>query len=160
MPMSPFLADLRSRVGNALLMLPAATGCVFDDEGRLLVARHAGEKGLWAPPGGGIDPDERPEHTVVRELHEELGVDIEVRGLIGVFGGPKFRTTYPNGHQVAYVNAVYGCALAGGVLTPDGEEITDARFATEEELAGLPMPAWSPRVLPQAFAWWRERWSA
>ncbi|MFE3449141.1 NUDIX domain-containing protein [Nonomuraea sp. NPDC059194] len=157
--MSPFLADLRKLVGNSLLMLPAATGCVFDDEGRLLVARHAGQ-GVWAPPGGGIDPDERPEHAVVRELREELAVDIEVRGLIGVYGGPEFRTTYPNGHQVSYVNAVYGCALTGGTITPDGEEIIEARFATEAELKALSMPAWAPQVLPQVFAWWRERWSA
>ncbi|MFC7720149.1 NUDIX hydrolase [Nonomuraea recticatena] len=60
MPMSPFLADLRSRVGNALLMLPAATGCVFDDEGRLLVARHAGRRGCGRRQAAASTPTSVP----------------------------------------------------------------------------------------------------
>jgi 8-oxo-dGTP diphosphatase len=156
MPMSPFLAALRAKVGPDLLMLPSASGCVFDRSGRLLVARH-GDVGLWASPGGGIDPDERPQDAVVRELREELAIEVEVRGLIGVYGGPQFRTLYPNGHEVAYVIAVYGCALVSGTPTPDGDEITDARWVTEQELDGLTMTAWSPGVLPDAFAWWRDQ---
>ena len=154
--MSPFLAALRAKVGSDLLMLPSANGCVFDRSGRLLVARH-GDVGLWASPGGGIDPDERPQDAVVRELREELGIEVEVRGLIGVYGGPEFRTLYPNGHEVAYVIAVYGCALVSGTPTPDGDEINDARWVTEQELDGLTMTAWSPLVLPDAFAWWRDQ---
>lgn len=153
--MSPFLAGLREKVGSSLLMLPAVTGCVFDDQGRLLLAHH-NDTGLWAAPGGGVDPDERPLDCVVRELREEVGIDIEVRGLIGVYGGPEFRTTYPNGHECAYVNAVYGCALVGGSIVPDGEEISAARFVTEDEAAALPTPAWAPIVLPDVFAWWRD----
>ncbi|WP_433439843.1 NUDIX domain-containing protein [Nonomuraea sp. CA-141351] len=154
--MSPFLAKLREKVGSELLMLPSAAGFVFDDAGRLLVARH-GDVGLWAAPGGGIDPDERPEHAAVRELHEELGIDIEVRGLIGVYGGPEFRTLYPNGHQVGYVIAAYGCAVAPGSAEPepDGVEINDFRWVTEQELSELPTTPWTPIAAPEAFAWWR-----
>lgn len=157
MPMSPFLARLREKIGSDLIMLPSVTGFVFDEAGRMLLARH-GDVGLWAAPGGGVDPDERPEDAVVRELREELGVDIEVRGLIGVYGGPEFRTRYPNGHQVAYVIAGYGCALAPGspAPEPDGVEINDFRWVPEEELSAYEMSAWMPGVAPQAFAWWRE----
>ncbi len=156
--MSPFLASLREKIGNDLLMLPSVSGFVFDDEGRLLLARH-GDVGLWAAPGGGIDPDERPETAVARELREELGVEIEVRGLIGVYGGPEFRTRYPNGHQVAYVIAAYGCALApgSGEPRPDGDEINDYRWVSESELPGYETTAWTPGVAPTAFAWWREQ---
>ncbi|MEU8248453.1 NUDIX domain-containing protein [Nonomuraea sp. NPDC048916] len=156
MPISPYLAGVRAKVGSDLLMLPSACGCVFDEAGRLLVARH-GDIGLWAAPGGGVDPDERPEETVVRELREELGIDIAVRGLIGVYGGPEFRTVYPNGHQCGYMIAVYGCVLASGTPVPDGDEITEARWVTEQELPGLTMTPWSPRVLPDVFAWWRDQ---
>jgi ADP-ribose pyrophosphatase YjhB (NUDIX family) len=131
------------------------TGFVFDDAGRLLVARH-GDVGLWAAPGGAVDPDERPQEAVVRELREELGIEVGVRGLIGVYGGPEFRTTYPNGHECAYVIAGYGCVIVSGVPEPDGEEITGYRWVTEEELAELRTTAWTPRVVPEVFAWWRE----
>jgi len=42
--MSAFLAALRAKVGNDLLMLPSVSGCVFDQAGRLLMARTA----TWA----------------------------------------------------------------------------------------------------------------
>ncbi|MEV0232340.1 NUDIX domain-containing protein [Nonomuraea sp. NPDC050786] len=155
MPMSPFLAKLREKVGSELLMLPSAAAFVFDDAGRLLVARH-GDGGLWAAPGGGIDPDERPQDAAVRELREELGIEIEVRGLIGVYGGPEFRTVYPNGHQVGYVIAVYGGVLVKGVPEPDGVEINGHRWVTEQELSELITTPWTPLVAPEAFAWWRE----
>ncbi len=155
MPMSPFLARLREKVGGELLMLPSASGFVFDGAGRLLVARH-GDVGVWAAPGGGIDPDERPQDAVVRELREELGIEIEVRGLIGVYGGPEFRVHYPNGHQVGYVNAAFACVIVSGDPEPDGDEITDCRWVGEEELAGLHTTDWMPLVAPEAFAWWRE----
>ncbi|MFI7634334.1 NUDIX domain-containing protein [Nonomuraea sp. NPDC049400] len=155
MPMSPFLARLREKVGSELLMLPSVAAFVFDDTGRLLVARH-GDVGLWAAPGGGIDPDERPEDAAVRELREELDIEIEVRGLIGVYGGPEFRTVYPNGHQVGYVIAGYGCALVAGVPEPDGVEINGYRWVTEQELSELATTPWTPGVVPEAFAWWRE----
>ncbi|NUO96725.1 MAG: NUDIX domain-containing protein [Nonomuraea sp.] len=155
MAMSPFLARLRAKVGNDLLMLPSVNGCVFDSSGRLLMARH-GDVGLWATPGGGVDPGERPEEAVVRELREELAIDVEVRGLIGVYGGPEFHTVYPNGHEVSYMIAMYACVVASGTPTPDGDEITDWRWVREQEVGELTTTAWTPYALPDAFAWWRE----
>ncbi|GAA3624025.1 hypothetical protein GCM10022419_132090 [Nonomuraea rosea] len=156
MPMSPFLARVREKIGSDLLVLPSVTGFVFDDDGRALMARH-GDVGLWAAPGGGVDPDERPEDATVRELREELGIEVRVRGLIGVYGGPEFRVVYPNGHQVSYVIAAHGCALVSGTPEPDGEEINDYRWVTEQELTGLRTTAWMPLVAPVAFSWWRDQ---
>ncbi|MEV0382509.1 NUDIX domain-containing protein [Nonomuraea sp. NPDC050643] len=157
MPMPPFLARLREKIGSDLIMLPSVTGFVFDDAGRLLLARHDDVK-LWAAPGGGVDPGERPEECVVRELREEIGVDIDVRGLIGVFGGPEFHTVYPNGHEVAYVIAAYGCVLApgSGEPEPDGVEINEVHWVSEEQLPSYATTPWTPVVAPKAFAWWRE----
>lgn len=153
--MSPFLARLREKVGNDLLMLPSVSGFVFDGAGRLLLARH-GDVNLWAAPGGGVDPDERPEDAVVRELKEELGIAVEVRGLIGVYGGPEFRTLYPNGHEVGYVIAAYACTVVSGEPEPDGVEINDFRWVAEPGVRELDVTRWMPHVAPQAFAWWRE----
>lgn len=54
-------------------------GAVFD-RGRLLAARRSAPPelaGRWELPGGKVEPGERPEHALVRELREELGVEAE-----------------------------------------------------------------------------------
>ncbi|WP_308250340.1 NUDIX domain-containing protein [Sphaerisporangium fuscum] len=157
MPISEFLAGVRSLVGNALLVLPSVTACVFDDQGRLLLARHNELGDVWAPPGGMVEPDEVPETAVVREIREEVGLDIEVQGLIGVYGGPQFRSVYPNGDQVSYVITAYGCTAGATTARPDGVEIAETRWVTEAEAATFRLTAWAPAVLPEVYAWWRAR---
>jgi 8-oxo-dGTP diphosphatase len=61
------------------LVLVAACALI-DADGRVLLAqRPAGRTmaGLWEFPGGKLEPGERPEETVIRELKEELGIDVE-----------------------------------------------------------------------------------
>ncbi|WCE32144.1 NUDIX domain-containing protein [Vibrio sp. SCSIO 43137] len=50
----------------------------YGDE--ILVATRGREpgKGLWDLPGGFVDPDETLEQAVVRELHEELGLELKI----------------------------------------------------------------------------------
>jgi ADP-ribose pyrophosphatase YjhB (NUDIX family) len=134
-------------------MLPSVTACVFDDQGRMLVARHTEMNDLWCPPGGIVEPDEAPGDALARELREELGLGIQLRGLIGAYGGPSFRTTYLNGDQVAYVITVYGCTVDTGPAEPDGVEIAEVRWIREDEVAGLRMPPWTSVVVPDGFAW-------
>ena len=61
------------------LVLVAACALI-DVDGRILVAqRPAGKSmaGLWEFPGGKVEAGERPEDTVIREMHEELGITIK-----------------------------------------------------------------------------------
>lgn len=150
MPISDFVARLRAHVGNELLLLPSVCAIIFDANDRVLVVLH--DNGSWAPPGGVIEPDERPSDAVVREVREELGIDVKVRGLLGTFGGPEFRVRYPNGDRVAYVISAYACEITGGAITPDGDEISEARFVRADEVSTLSMSPWTEVVLPEVFA--------
>lgn len=56
---------------------------VIEKDGRILACRRAPHKaaaGLWEFPGGKVEPGETPEHALVREIAEELGVTIQVLG--------------------------------------------------------------------------------
>lgn len=60
------------------LLLVVAVALI-DPDGRVLISkRPAGKKlaGLWEFPGGKIEAGERPEIALIRELKEELGIDV------------------------------------------------------------------------------------
>ena len=61
------------------LLLVVACALV-DPDGRVLVTQRPEGKqlaGLWEFPGGKLDPGERPEAALIRELHEELGIAVK-----------------------------------------------------------------------------------
>ena len=62
-----------------LLMSSVAACALIDVDGRVLLARRPeGKKmaGLWEFPGGKLAPGETPEAALIRELKEELGIDV------------------------------------------------------------------------------------
>src|SRR6476660_2848916 len=60
-------------------------GCVItDDYNRiLLLHRNTGERTQWELPGGKVEEEELPEQTAIREIYEELGVEVNLIRSIG-----------------------------------------------------------------------------
>jgi len=78
---------------------------------------------------------ERAADAVVREVREEIGLEVEPVALIGVYSGPEYTFAYPNGDQVQPVILFFECRVVGGELQPDMQEIIGARyFGPEDEL--------------------------
>ncbi|MDQ4135743.1 MAG: (deoxy)nucleoside triphosphate pyrophosphohydrolase [Pseudomonadota bacterium] len=61
------------------LTLVVAVALIDPDNRVLLAQRPQGKQlaGLWEFPGGKLEPGERPEETLIRELHEELGITVK-----------------------------------------------------------------------------------
>lgn len=56
-----------------------SAGVIFNHKNQILITQRPQQKsyaGYWEFPGGKIEPGETPEHALVRELHEELGMVI------------------------------------------------------------------------------------
>ena len=59
--------------------LLVAAAALVDADGRVLICQRPEGKqlaGLWEFPGGKLNPGETPEQAVIRELKEELGIDV------------------------------------------------------------------------------------
>ena len=126
-------------LGDRPLVLVAAVALV-DADGRVLIAqRPAGKSmaGLWEFPGGKVDPGETPEQALVRELHEELGIETATSCLAPIafasHGYEKFHLLMP----------VFACRKWNGLPRPrEGQAL---KWVMPGELGRFPMP---PADLP------------
>ncbi len=84
-------------------------------------------------PGGGIDKGEKPEESVIREVKEETGIDVENPRLVACASN-FFKRTYKTTHYVQSILLYYVCDFLGG-------ELSDAGF-TEEERLTTQFPEW------------------
>lgn len=134
MGMSTYLRGIRERIGHDLILLPAVSVFIWDDDGRLLLVRGA-DTGTWQMVGGIVEPDEAPADTAEREALEETGLAVRVSQIRGVIGGPRFRHTYANGDRVAFVSTMFDARIVAGEPRPDHDETTEVAWLTRNELS-------------------------
>lgn len=144
MPASEYVSSIRSRIGHDLLLLPGVTAVIRDGD-RILLARHVYSR-TWSLVGGAVEPGEEPLEAVIREVREELDAEIEVTGIVGVYGGEPLMVTYPNGDRVGYVTTAYECVLRTPP-TPDHVEVAEVGWFERSEIASLDRRRWIDRVI-------------
>jgi ADP-ribose pyrophosphatase YjhB (NUDIX family) len=112
---------------------PCAGGIVHDAQQRLLLIRRGRppSAGSWSIPGGRCLPGETAAAACVREVAEETGLQVAVQRLAG-----RVERAAPAGG--VYVIDDFVCRLLGGRLRA-GDDATDARWVTRQELADLPL---------------------
>ncbi|HEY3690473.1 MAG TPA: NUDIX hydrolase [Pseudonocardiaceae bacterium] len=101
-------------------------------DGRVLLVRN--ERDEWELPGGRIEDNETPEHTVTREISEEAGLPVTVAEILDSW---MYHITVAD-KDVFIVT--YGCttdSTAGAVVSHEHNRI--AEFV-EHKIAALPMP--------------------
>ncbi|HEY0302294.1 MAG TPA: (deoxy)nucleoside triphosphate pyrophosphohydrolase [Rhizomicrobium sp.] len=121
------------------LVLVAACALI-DPDGRVLIAKRPPQKamaGLWEFPGGKVEPGERPEETVIRELAEELGIAVREPCLapftFASHAYPEFQLLLP----------LYVCRRWEGSVT--AREHSALKWVRPRDLTQYPMP---PADLP------------
>lgn len=129
-----YVQELRSLVGRRPLILPGAEVIVVDERGRVLLQKRA-DNGLWAIPGGYLEPGESFEEAARREVREEAGIEVGRLELLDIFSGSEFFYRYPNGDEVYNVSAAYIAREHSGETSTDAESV-DAGFYPLDRLPG------------------------
>ena len=103
-------------------------GLIPERRGRVLLMRRAIEPryGAWTFPGGFMEIDETVEECAVRETREEVGVEVRLDGLVGVYSRPG-----PVGPGI--VSIVYRGRVTGGSVDV-GREALEARWFRPEDI--------------------------
>jgi 8-oxo-dGTP diphosphatase len=145
---------------NPMHLHPTATVFVLEHLGpspRLLFVRHGKGHlaGLWLPPGGHLEPDERPDEAAVREVREETGLFVD---LLDLAPGCPLRPSpvverIPQPHHIQveaiaasgtepahrHLDYLFVAVAAPGSLEPVGEPGRPVRWLGESELDAWPV---------------------
>ncbi len=121
------------------LVLVAACALV-DADGRVLISKRPDGKplaGLWEFPGGKVETDEKPETALIRELKEELAIDVSEACLAPL--------TFASHAYEAFhlLMPLYICRRWNGFVT--AREGQDLKWVRPIRLRDYPMP---PADLP------------
>jgi ADP-ribose pyrophosphatase YjhB (NUDIX family) len=101
-------------------------GCLVIDAGRVLLLRRAipPRLGYWTFPGGYVDLGEMPEPAALRETVEEVGMNVAIERLLGVYADP---------HNPAAAVVVY-LARPGGESPGLSDEASEVRYFWPAEI--------------------------
>ena len=101
-------------------VVPSVVAIVRDDAGRILLI-HKTDNNLWALPGGGHEIGESIVDTVVREVKEETGYDVEVETLTGTYTNPGHVMAYDDGEVRQQFSLAFRARLVGGEARTSSE---------------------------------------
>ncbi len=129
-------------------LLVVVAVALIDADGRVLLAQRPAHKqlgGLWEFPGGKLQEGETPEAALVRELKEELGIDVPPRCLAPLtFASHSYETFH-------LLMPLYACRNWEGEPEPlEGQQLAWVR---KERLRDYPMPPADKPLIPILQDW-------
>ncbi|HEX8996944.1 MAG TPA: NUDIX domain-containing protein [Ktedonobacterales bacterium] len=116
-----------------------ACSAIIERGGEYLMARRR-DIGWWNLPGGGLEAGETVEQGLAREVREEVGIEVRIMRLVGVYSKP----------QKSEVVLTFLCKPADETLPTTSEEVSEVRWFTADALPEDTLPKHRQRVLDAA----------
>lgn len=129
-------------------IVTSVVAVIVDDDGRVLLTRRSIPpfQDLWVMPGGKIDLGEPILEALKREVHEEVGLEVEVGELIDVF-----EHLTPGEENCHFVILYYRCRPLYCDIVHNEHEVSEVGWVRCRELADYAMPAGARYILGKVF---------
>ena len=124
-------------------LLTVVAVALVDPDGRVLIAQRPEGKqlaGLWEFPGGKLEPGERPEDALIRELREELGIEVKAPCLAPLTFASH---AYPDFHLLM---PLFICRRWEGFVAP--LENQALKWVKPNDMRKYPMPPADEPLIP------------
>ncbi|XXK31346.1 (deoxy)nucleoside triphosphate pyrophosphohydrolase [Rhodobacteraceae bacterium nBUS_24] len=129
-------------------MILVSAVALIDRDGRVLLAQRPEGKsmaGLWEFPGGKVEEGETPEAALVRELHEELGIETWDSCLAPLtFASHKYEDFH-------LLMPLFACRKWSGIVQP--KESQALKWVAARDISKYPMPAADLPLIPILRDW-------
>ncbi|TPK45303.1 (deoxy)nucleoside triphosphate pyrophosphohydrolase [Mesorhizobium sp. B2-5-4] len=130
-------------ISSGKRMLLVAACALVDADGRVLLAQRPQGKqlaGLWEFPGGKVEAGETPEQCLIRELHEEIGIETEIPCLAPLTFASH---SYDDFHLLM---PLFVCRRFRGIAQPrEGQAL---KWVRPKQMRDYPMPPADAPLIP------------
>ena len=132
-----------SEIARGKRLLLVAACALVDADGRVLLAQRPEGKqlaGLWEFPGGKVEPGETPEQCIIRELHEEIGIETDIPCLAPLTFASH---SYDDFHLLM---PLFVCRRFRGIAQPrEGQTL---KWVRPKQMRDYPMPPADAPLIP------------
>jgi ADP-ribose pyrophosphatase YjhB (NUDIX family) len=120
---------------NSLVV--GSSAVVVDSRNRILLHRRS-DSGNWALPGGAMEIGETFAESAIREVKEEMGLDVCINRIVGIYSAPGHVFSYDDGEVRQEFSICLACIIRHGSLRVSSES-TAVDFFAPEDISGLQM---------------------
>lgn len=127
-----YIKNLRKLVGSKPLIV-CGCGCLIFNEKSEVLLQKRNDDNSWGTPGGSMELGESMYDTVIREVKEETGLDVEELELFNIYSGESQHYFYPNGDETYIVNILFKSNKYSGNLKSN-KESRELKFFKIEDI--------------------------
>lgn len=139
------------RVGKRGRVAVGCSAVVLSPDSQKVLLIQRADNGLWAVPGGYLEPGENLTEACAREVLEETGIRVQVGRLIAVYTDPNLLLEYQDGNRWQIVVFLFAATPVGGQIN-NSNESTDVGYFSRSEIQLMNLGGFDRQRIEDAFA--------
>lgn len=139
-----YIENLRKSYGHDMIMTVGCGVLIENEKGQLLLQKRS-DNGQWCVPGGALEPLETYTQAAIRELREEVGIEVKDLKLFGLYSGDDRLIKYPNKDVVYSLSVIFITKNYTGQISDEDSEVLEHRFFNRED---IPNDLFAPDARP------------